>query len=178
MERIAFKWNEVFHFGRGVEISKSGMVVTCPKCGVAQGYSKKHYENGQKKCTKCGEIIEVSQRASTKIIDSVYHAGYKKIYVGENLHRYAITGGSFVKMNVPGINYKTEELYEPPKILIRKTGLGINACIDYESTYISQTVYSCNYIQPNNTVPLEYYLGVLNSRVLYYYYLKKYGENE
>lgn len=83
MERIAFKWNEVFHFGRGVEISKSGMVVTCPKCGVAQGYSKKHYENGQKKCTKCGEIIEVSQRASTKIIDSVYHAGYKKIYVGE-----------------------------------------------------------------------------------------------
>lgn len=178
MERSAFKWNEVFHFGRGVEISKSGMVVTCPKCGVAQGYSKKHYENGQKKCTKCGEIIEVSQRASTKIIDSVYHAGYKKIYVGENLHRYAITGGSFVKMNVPGINYKTEELYEPPKILIRKTGLGINACIDYESTYISQTVYSCNYIQPNNTVPLEYYLGVLNSRVLYYYYLKKYGENE
>lgn len=178
MERMAFKWKDVFHFGRGVEISKSGLVVTCSKCGVAQGYSKKQYENGQKKCTKCGEIIEVSHATITKIIDSVYHTGYKKIYVGENLHRYAIAGANFVKMNVPGINYKEEKLYEPPKILIRKTGLGINACIDYESTYISQTVYSCNYLHQNNGVPLEYYLGVLNSRVLYYYYLKKYGENE
>ena len=63
-------------------------------------------------------------------------------------------------------------------MLIRKTGLGINACIDYESTYISQTVYSCNYLNPDNKIPLEYFLGVLNSRVLYYFYLKKYGENE
>lgn len=178
MEKTAFKWNEVFHFGRGVEISKSGMVVACPKCGMAQGYSKKQYEEGHKKCTKCGETIKVSEETSIEIMDSVYHAGYKKIYVGENLHRYAITGANFVKMNVPGINYKEEKLYEPPKILIRKTGLGINACIDYESTYISQTVYSCNYLHPDNEESLEYYLGVLNSRVLYYYYLKKYGENE
>ena len=178
MEGMAIKWNEIFHFGRGVELSKSGMIVTCPNCGMAQGYSKKQYESGEKRCTKCGEIIEVSQQTSTKIIDTVGHRGYKKIYVGENLHRYEITGHSYVKMGVPGINYKDEKLYEPPKILIRKTGLGINACIDYGSTYISQTVYSCNYLNPYNAVPLEYYLGVLNSRVLYYYYLKKYGENE
>lgn len=178
MEGTAIKWNEVFHFGRGVEISKSGAVVTCPNCGIAQGFSKKQYESGQKKCTKCEETIEVSSKTSTKIIDAIDHIGYKKIYVGENLHRYTITGSSYIKMDVPGINYKEGKLYEPPKILIRKTGLGINACIDYDSTYISQTVYSCNYRDSKNTIPLEYYLGVLNSRVLYYYYLKKYGENE
>lgn len=178
MEERAIKWDDVFHFGRGVEISKSGMVVTCSNCGIAQGYSKKQYESGRKKCAKCGEMIEVSQKTSTRIIDALDHIGYKKIYVGENLHRYAITGASYIKMDVPGINYKEEKLYEPPKILIRKTGLGINACIDYESTYISQTVYSCNYLNPNHAIPLEYYLGVLNSRVLYFYYLKKYGENE
>lgn len=178
MEEMAIKWSEIFHFGRGVELSKSGMIVTCPNCGIAQGYSKKQYESGKKRCTKCGESIEVSQRTSTKIIDAVDCGGYKKIYVGENLHRYTITGCSYIKMDVPGINYKDEKLYEPPKILIRKTGLGINACIDYESTYISQTVYSCNYLNLSNIVPLEYYLGVLNSRVLYYYYIKKYGENE
>lgn len=178
MEKMAIKWNEIFHFGRGVELSKSGMVVTCPNCGMAQGYLKKQYESGEKRCTKCREFIEVSQRTRTKIIDTVNCGGYKKIYVGENLHRYRLTGFSYIKMDVPGINYKDEKLYEPPKILIRKTGLGINACIDYESTYISQTVYSCNYLNPNNIVPLEYYLGVLNSRVLYYYYVKKYGENE
>lgn len=178
MEKMAIKWDEIFHFGRGVELSKSGMVVTCPNCGMAQGFSKKQYESGEKKCTKCGEFIEVSQRTSTKIIDTVDCGGYKKIYVGENLHRYKLTGYSYIKMDVSGINYKDEKLYEPPKILIRKTGLGINACIDYESTYMSQTIYSCNYLNPNNIVPLEYYLGVLNSRVLYYYYVKKYGENE
>lgn len=178
MEGMSIKWDEVFRFGRGVELSKSGVVVTCPNCGMAQGYSKKQYKSGEKRCTKCGEIIEISQQTRGRIIDAAGHGGCKKIYVGEDLHRYEITGGSYIKMGVPGINYKDEKLYEPPKILIRKTGLGINACIDYESTYISQTVYSCNYLNPNNTVPLEYYLGVLNSRALYYYYLKKYGENE
>ena len=79
--------------------------------------------------------------------------------------------------NKKGIDYKSKDIYMPPKILIRKTGLGINACIDYDSTYISQTVYSCNYIKEND-IPLEYYLGVLNSRVMYYYYLKLFGENE
>lgn len=178
MEMEAIKWEEVFHFGRGVEISKSGVVVTCPNCGMAQGYSKKQYKSGQKKCTRCGKTIEISQKTSSKIVDAIYHSGYKKIYVGENLHRYALVGSNFIKMNVPGINYKEEKLYEPPKILIRKTGLGINACIDDDSTYISQTVYSCNFLHADHSVPLEYYLGVLNSRILYYYYLKKYGENE
>lgn len=178
LERHAIDWPKIFHFGRGVEISKSGMIVVCPYCGVAQGYSKKQFTEGEKKCAKCSEKITVSQEAVRKIIDTHYRDNYKKIYVGENLHRYAMRGSCYIEMNVPGINYKEEKLYEPPKILIRKTGLGINACIDYESTYISQTVYSCNYVDAQHPIPLEYYLGVLNSRVLYYYYLKKYGENE
>ena len=178
LQEQSIEWNQVFHFGRGVEISKSGMVVTCPHCGMAQGYSKKQYTDGEKKCSNCAKSIVVNSDSVSKIIEASHHSGYQRIYVGENLHRYALRGSCYIKMDVPGINYKEEKLYEPPKILIRKTGLGINACIDYESTYISQTVYSCNYLDTNNNVPLEYYLGVLNSRVLYYYYLKKYGENE
>ena len=45
-------------------------------------------------------------------------------------------------------------------------------------TYTSQTVYSITPLDDSISVPLEYYLGVLNSRLIYYYYLKKYGENE
>lgn len=56
--------------------------------------------------------------------------------------------------------------------------MGIYACIDYQSTYTSQTVYSVNYLDDKYPIPLEYYLGILNSRLIYYYYLKKYGENE
>lgn len=178
LERQSIDWPKIFHFGRGVEISKSGMIVVCPHCGVAQGYAKKQFTEGEKKCSKCSEKITVSQETVRKIIGAHHRDNYKKIYVGENLHRYAMRGSCYIEMSVPGINYKEEKLYEPPKILIRKTGLGINACIDYESTYISQTVYSCNYVDTQHPIPLEYYLGVLNSRVLYYYYLKKYGENE
>lgn len=178
MASDSIQWNKIFHFGRGVEVSKSGTIVMCPYCKMAQGFSKRQLQDGHKNCVKCGGQIIVTNETMETIIGPQPHEGYKKIYVGENLHRYSIRGACYIKMGVPGINYKEEKLYEPPKMLIRKTGLGINACIDYESTYISQTVYSCNYLNPDNKIPLEYFLGVLNSRVLYYFYLKKYGENE
>ncbi len=171
-------WKSLFHFGRGVEISKSGVVVKCQHCESAQGYSKKHLEAGYKTCQFCGKTTVVDQSNIFEIISTTNKPGYLPMYVGENLHRYSFDGIRYIRPNVNGINYKSAELYYPPKVLIRKTGLGIYACIDYDSTYISQTIYSCNYIQKENLVPLEYYLGVLNSRVMYYYYLKKYGENE
>ncbi len=181
LEKIAsnhIDWKSLFHFGRGVEISKSGVVVKCQHCGSAQGYSKKHLETGYKTCQFCGKTTVVDQSNIFEIISTINKPGCLPMYVGENLHRYSFDGIRYIQPNVDGINYKSAELYYPPKVLIRKTGLGIYACIDYESTYISQTIYSCNYIQKDNLVPLEYYLGVLNSRVMYYYYLKKYGENE
>lgn len=181
LEKIAcnhIDWKSLFHFGRGVEISKSGIVVRCNHCKSVQGYSKKHLNSGSKTCKYCGKVTEVNESNIFEIISTTNKSGYVPMYVGENLHRYSFDGIRYILPNVDGINYKSAELYYPPKVLIRKTGLGIYACIDYESTYISQTIYSCNYIQSNNRVPLEYYLGVLNSRVMYYYYLKKYGENE
>ena len=81
-------------------------------------------------------------------------------------------------MGINGINYKNGDLYLPPKLLIRKTGLGIYAAIDYSGTLTSQTVYILKYTDSNNDIPLEYYLALINSRVVYYYYLKIYGENE
>ena len=181
LDKIASKhidWKSLFHFGRGVEISKSGVVVKCQHCESVQGYSKKHLEAGHKTCQFCGKTTVVDQSNIFEIISTTNKPGYLPMYVGENLHRYSFDGIRYIRPNVDGINYKSAELYYPPKVLIRKTGLGIYACIDYESTYISQTIYSCNYIQKDNLVPLEYYLGVLNSRVMYYYCLKKYGENE
>lgn len=181
LDKIAcnhINWKSLFHFGRGVEISKSGIVVKCKHCESVQGYSKKHLETGYKTCQFCGKTTIVDESNIFEIISTTDKPGYLPMYVGENLHRYSFDGTRYIRPNVDGINYKSANLYEPPKVLIRKTGLGIYACIDYKSTYISQTIYSCNFIIKDNHVPLEYYLGVLNSRVMYYYYLKKYGENE
>ena len=171
-------WKKIFRFGRGVEISKLGTVVTCEHCGMTQGYSKKQPELGVKKCQFCEKEIILSNTRVFKIISDTPKKDFTPMYVGENLHRYHFDGIRYIRPNIKGINYKDEKQYHPPKILIRKTGLGIYACIDYQSTYTSQTIYSVNYLDNKTCVPLEYYLGVLNSRLIYYYYLKKYGENE
>lgn len=178
LEQNKIKWNEKFSFGRGVEISKTGNAVICKRCNYAQGYTKSQENARNKICTNCGKVINFDDSKIVKVISERKKADMEKIYVGENLHRYMMTGQRYLKLGIQGINYKDETLYIPPKILIRKTGLGINAFLDNESTYISQTVYSCQYINREIGEPMEYYLALLNSRTIYYYYLKKYGENE
>lgn len=179
IEKIAsntIDWEKEFTFGRGVEISKSGQVVYCPYCGMAQGYSKKHFWAGHKECIYCGQEIPVNESTTENVIMSKKEAGSVPIYVGENIQRYSIKGRCYIKTGIEGINYKTPKLYNPPKLLIRKTGLGIYGAVDYSRTCTSQTVYILRRL--NEEVPLEYYLALINSRIVYYYYLKVYGENE
>ncbi|MDW7670941.1 MAG: N-6 DNA methylase [Bacillota bacterium] len=170
---------QTFNFGRGVEISKKGTLVICPSCEHAQGYSKSQLQIGSKTCVKCGYAINISSDVPVCIIsDSKVADDYVRILVGENIRRYEISGSSFIKLGVGGVNYKKSELYQSPKLLVRKTGLGIYVSIDYENTMTSQTVYILKYRDRLNSEPLEYYLALLNSRAVYYFYLKVYGENE
>lgn len=171
-------WNQIFNFGRGVEISKSGKIVYCPVCNCAQGYKKKHMDAGEKVCTHCGANILVNAETAHNVVTLSPEPESVLIYVGENIRRYGINGECYIRPNINGINYKNRELYNPPKLLIRKTGLGIYGAIDYTGSMTSQTVYILKYADEDNVTPLEYYLALLNSRVVYYYYLKVYGENE
>lgn len=171
-------WNKVFIFGRGVEISKTGKVVYCPLCNYAQGYKKKQLEVGKKICTHCGAEIAVTSKTVHNVVTQSPNKNSVLIYVGENVRRYGVSGECYIRPNIEGINYKNRDLYNPPKLLIRKTGLGIYSAIDYTGSMTSQTVYILKYANPSNATPLEYYLALINSRVIYYYYLKAYGENE
>lgn len=170
-------WTNTFCFGRGVEISKGGNIVYCPICGQAQGYSKKHMQTGEKTCVYCSSNISVSFDTVDHAISAVPSVDCRMIYVGENIQRYCITGNSYIKLGIDGINYKPPQLYDSPKLLVRKTGLGIYAAIDYTGSLTSQTVYILKYPEACD-IPLEYYLALINSRVVYFYYLKVYGENE
>lgn len=181
LEKITSKienWEQLFHFGRGVEISKTGKVVYCPHCNYAQGYKKKQLEVGTKTCTNCGEKISVTAKTVQNVVTQEPDDNSILIYVGENVRRYGVFGKCYIRPDIEGINYKNRELYNPPKLLIRKTGLGIYSAIDYSGSMTSQTVYILKYADKNNQTPLEYYLALINSRVVYYYYLKVYGENE
>lgn len=171
-------WEQLFVFGRGVEISKTGKVVYCPHCNNAQGYKKKQLESGKKTCINCGEEIVVTKETVRSVVTQVPERDSVLIFAGENVRRYGVSGEFYIRSNIEGINYKNRDLYNPPKLLIRKTGLGIYSAIDYSGSMTSQTVYILKYIDENNRTPLEYYLALINSRVVYYYYLKVHGENE
>lgn len=171
-------WDNVFVFGRGVEISKTGKIVFCPSCGLAQGYKKNQMTKGEKICTNCGSNVPVTAEVAQNVVTKEQNSQSVQIFVGENIRRYAISGECYIQPNIPGINYKNRAMYNPPKLLVRKTGLGIYSAIDYTGSMTSQTVYILKLKDSHQRVPLEYYLALLNSRVVYYYYLKVYGENE
>lgn len=178
IREIGKSLDSVFEFGRGIEISKKGNYTVCQYCGNAQGYTKSQLKEGKKKCVFCGKQTVVNATTVNTLISDKPNNNSSKIIVGEDLHRYSCKSHSYVTENIKGINYKDGSLYDSPKLLIRKTGLGIYAAIDYSGLKTSQTVYILKYISENVTIPLEYYLALINSRVVYYYYLKVYGENE
>lgn len=181
VEKISSKgmnMDSTFVFGRGVEISKSGIGVICDYCNMFQGINKSHMTIGEKKCFYCGRNILIDSNKVKKVISNTNKKNYVKIYVGENIQRYYLDGCKYIEKDIPGIKYKENSVYFDGKIMIRKTGLGIKACIDYNGIYTSQTVYILKLNDKCLCEPLEYYLALINSRVIYYYYIKKYGENE
>jgi tRNA1(Val) A37 N6-methylase TrmN6 len=178
IKKHIIKWDNEFVFGRGVEISKTGKIVFCPSCGFAQGYKKSQMTDGKKSCTNCGSDVPVSIETTQSMITKEQSPQSVQLFVGENIRRYAISGEFYIQPNIPGINYKNRSMYNPPKLLVRKTGLGIYSAIDYTGSMTSQTVYILKLKDNVQNIPLEYYLALLNSRVVYYYYLKTYGENE
>lgn len=178
ISRNSIDWDNIFIFGRGVEISKSGKIVYCPSCHYAQGYKKSQLESGSKICTNCGKNVPVTETTVQNVVQKLKTPGSVQVYVGENVRRYALDGEYFIQPDIEGINYKNRILYTPPKLLVRKTGLGIYAALDYSGSMTTQTVYILKKKDENSCVPLEYYLALINSRVVYYFYLKVYGENE
>jgi len=174
IEKNIISWKDSYYYDRGVEISKSGRVVICPHCSRHQSYSPNKVS---KRCLECKSEIIISDSDTKAIISDSKSDNTERIFVGENIHRYSTTGERYIQVGVDGIKYKNREIYRPPKMMIRKTGLGINATVDDTSSLVNQTVHICK-LKNNSTKKLYYHLGLLNSRVVFYYYLKKYGENE
>jgi len=161
---------------RGVELSKHGNVSRCPACKM---WMPTPIKEGQIKCSNCGQKIDREKLIKKKIVHDSFGKNRVQLIVGENLRRYEIEAKLWIDRHVNGINYKSEEFYSGPKILIRKTGVGISANIDYTDSYVNQVVYifktKDNEIKE---VPLEIFLAIINSRAMYYYVVKNHGETE
>ena len=145
----------------------------CSKCQLWFPFPKSRILD----CPHCGKHIIIDINEKTTIVSSDRIKDYKPIIVGENIHRYKLTSNLWIDSEKPGISYKDICVYKPPKILVRKTGVGISATIDYSNAYTNQVVYIFR-PKDDTPLPIELFLGILNSRAMYYYLVKNYGETE
>ncbi len=160
---------------RGVELSKTGRVCRCNNCDLWMPLPTAK----EPKCPHCSLPITVDGTVVASIISKDKVDKAEPLIVGENIKRYYINSTRWILTNKEGIKYKDKALYSGPKIIIRKTGVGISATIDYSEAYTNQVVYIFK-LKPKAKalVSLEFILSIINSRLMYYYILKNFGENE
>lgn len=160
---------------RGIEISKKGIVCQCNSCERWFPIPNKIITT----CPHCKNQINVNQLDKDRIIHRSNHANSHPLLTGESIIRYRIEQDAFIELDRDGINYKNPNAYTGTKLLIRKTGVGVMAAIDYNGCATNQVVYIFKLKdKPYLDIPIEFYLGLLNSRLMYYYLIKTYGESE
>jgi len=156
---------------RGVELGKDGKIIFCNHC-------KKYFPLPKSKliCIKCGA------RMNSKNIDKIIvetlpedSEGTYELFIYK-LNRYSVKEYRYIRMNVEGINYKDSNNYLN-RIVIRQLSQENHICAAYEEKALSsQSVYNVKI----HRTPIEefnhfYILGLLNSQLLSYYFLKTFG---
>jgi len=160
---------------RGIELSKKGDVCRCEQCGLWLAYPRVRHPI----CPHCKSPLDLLTIESARIISHEETTGYYPILVGESIKRYLLAAPYWIATNKMGINYKDASIYAGPKIVVRKTGVGLLASIDYSGRFTNQVVYIFK-IKPSHDkpLPIELFLAILNSRAMYYYLVKTHGETE
>lgn len=188
MEEGSVDTRNVLTDGRGDEIGKSGDVMRCPNCLVWDTYpaSRAASKGGgyyPKTCTHCEYEYEFEDAVETRTIIKDHNPGdWKPIYFGEHIIRYRIADSAFIDDSIDGIDFEDPSLFEPPKMLVRKTGFGFNATIGRTNGRAVQAVYvfrtKDDRDKPYDQYDIEYFLGLLCSRVMLYYFTKERSEIE
>lgn len=168
-------FKEYLSNARGVELSKSGKICKCEHCGLWSPYPTAR----NAKCSHCKSSLTIDTSECISIISREEQKGYVPILTGEDVNRYRIASNHWICTGKTGINYKDRVTYQGPKIIVRKTGVGLLATIDYRNLMTNQVVYifKCK-PEAFKSLPIEFFLAIMNSRLMYYYLVKTSGETE
>jgi len=156
---------------RGVELGKEGEIIYCDSCNRYLPLPK-----GSLFCTICGS--DLNPNAIEKIVVASIPKGLESSYKPfiYSLNRYFIKEYRFIKVNVDGINYKDLSNYRN-RIVIRQLSQDNLICAAYETDALSsQSIYNVKIYQTSIVEFNHFYLlGLLNSRLLSFYFLKTFG---
>lgn len=170
-------WTTMLDSRRGVELSKYGKVITCRQCRNSRPAPK----NDLAVCPNCGTSHEALTASTIVAAEPTQIGEWHPFIVGEDVTRYSVKPRRWIQGGIRGINYKERTARGRERILIRKTGIGINAAIDDSGAYTNQVVfeYVTNERAEDFTFSyLHYVLGVLCSRTLFAFHLKRGGDLE
>ncbi|MBY9015547.1 MAG: N-6 DNA methylase [Candidatus Lokiarchaeota archaeon] len=156
---------------RGVEIGKDGYVIYCETCQIYQPLPKKKLF-----CKTCGSPL--NEKFIDKIILESIPEGLEEEFQHflYSINRYSAKYFKNIRLGMEGINYKGEDTFKK-RIVIRQLSQENLICASYnENAWTSQSIYNLEIIK---TPVLEfnhyYLLGLLNSHLLSYYFLKSFG---
>ena len=177
LEASGGSWTDMIVSGRGVELSKRGLVKVCSNCGHVTPSPTRPRDVT---CQGCGLKAHSEEMTTQRIVevDTEKQAGFMPLVVGEDIGRYALSCSRKIQLDVPGINYKSQELYSKERLLVRKTGVGLKATVTKKVAASNQVVFHYVPLSEEFNFFLYYVLGVLSSRVMFAYHLRKSGENE
>jgi adenine-specific DNA-methyltransferase len=170
-------WTKTLTSGRGVELSKHGEIVVCVECG--RGWPRPR-KSTPLRC-RCGKFIDPSRAPTQRIVRQAQKTRtgtWKRLIAGEDVRRYQCTPSREIQMGIEGINYKSGTDLNSPRLVVRKTGIGLKAAVFSGHALTTQTVFHFQRTSDSPDFLLHYALGVLSSRVMLAVHLKRTGENE
>ena len=125
-----------------------------------------------------GRGLEMGKKSLIKVRQPVAGSeNMKPVAVGEDINRRTVKPSRLIDIS-KSTNVRTKsELSPTPRLLVRKTGIGIKAAVG-SGVITTQSVY---HFRPRDSAPdfaLHYAAGFLTSRVLIAVHLAKTGETE
>lgn len=102
--------------------------------------------------------------------DKIIEQAEIKCISGRNIARYAIKSEGYISLETYAVFRKSDEIFKPPKLLVRETGNSIVAAYDDSGYVTTRSLYN---IKLEDSKWLLYILGILNSK-LYKFYFKTY----
>ncbi|MBA7646900.1 hypothetical protein ES703_54666 [subsurface metagenome] len=156
---------------RGIELGKNGKVIFCNTCNKYFPLPKNNYI-----CKECKS--ELSNDSIERIIIKSIKGELKKNYKPflYSINRYQVKALKYINTTKQGINYKALNRYEN-RIIVRQLAQNSLICATYDKgSLTSQSLYNLKILKSPITEFNNYYLlGLLNSQLLAFYFIKSFG---
>ncbi|MFX0179736.1 MAG: Eco57I restriction-modification methylase domain-containing protein [Candidatus Hodarchaeota archaeon] len=156
---------------RGVELGKEGKIVYCKKCNRYIAFPRNNTL-----CKVCNSLLDLN--FVEKIVNDKIPKGSEDYYRRFLflMNRYQVKRYKYINIEKKGIDYKNIEDYKD-RIVIRQLNQNNLICATYDKESLtSQSFYNLKIIKsPIPEFNHFYLLGLLNSQLLSYYFIKIFG---